>query len=66
METQTNHQSQATSTVQTNKQSSGKSSGQDQSINNKLTDEDLKGKQVDEDPSTPEGKPLDQLHHKEK
>lgn len=36
----------------------GEEKGKGDKITNKVTNNDLKGKQVDEDPSTPEGKPL--------
>ncbi|WP_153797020.1 hypothetical protein [Foetidibacter luteolus] len=45
---------------QQNKQGIHKMPQQEQHEQSKLTTTDLKGKQVDEDPSTAEGKPLEQ------
>lgn len=53
--------SKESATTQLGKQGVDKAPGEEKDKKTKLTDRDLKGKQVDEDPSTEEGKPLKQF-----
>ena len=53
--------SKESASAQLGKQGVDKTPGEKKDKKLKLTDRDLKGKQVDEDPSTEEGKPLEQF-----
>ena len=57
------NQAKADKTNELNKGRQGidKAPGEERGKGDKVTNKDLKGKQVDEDPSTEEGKPLDTL-----
>lgn len=48
-----------------NKQGVDKAPGEEKSKKEKVTVDDLKGKSVDEDPSTEEGKPLERAYKHE-
>jgi len=53
--------SKESTSAQLGKQGVDKAPGEEKDKKSTLTDRDLKGKQVDEDPSTEEGKPLEQF-----
>lgn len=48
-----------TNKLNKDRQGVDKAPGEERGKGDKVTNRDLKGKQVDADPSTPEGKPLD-------